>query len=394
MEYTDEQLARMSDEELEAAFHEAVAADNSPETGIEQESEVDTLPEPEVDSGDAEEIEFDEDEEDLDLEQPGKDSDDDSLEDEEEDELDEDSEAEEDDLDGDSDEEDEEPTEDEDESEDDKQPVRRKYKANGKEYEFSEDEIFEKFGDVFGQAMNYTQKMQTIKPWRKTIDAIEQADLTAEDINLAIDVLKGDKDAISSLLKQTGIDALELDVENTDYQPKNYGRNDVELAIKDVVDGIKNDPEYDTTYTVLEKQWDSKSREAFVDNPEMIRQLHTDVKSGMYDTIAPIANKLKVYDGGKKSDLDYYTDAAVQYFEQQEKLAQSTQKVEEKTERSNEISRVKTATKKRTATKASSAKRKAAAPTKKAAGAAKNIDYLDDSDEAFSDWYKKLEDSH
>ena len=395
MEYTDEQLAMMSDEELEAAFREARAAETSPETILEQESEV----EPDISSDEEEMIEFDDDEnseeDELELEQPvdDEDSDDNSSDDEEEDELDENSEAEEDDLDEDSDTVDEDTTDNESELEAEEQPVRRKYRANGKEYEFTEEEIFEKFGNVFGQAMNYTQKMQTIKPWRKTIDAIEQANLTAEDINLAIDVLKGDKDAISSLLKQTGIDALELDVENTNYQPKDYGRNDTELAIKEVVDEIKNDKEYNITYDVLEKQWDSKSREAFVENPEMIRQLHIDVKSGMYDTIAPIANKLKVYDGGGKSDLEYYTEAAAQYFEQQERIAESTRRVEEKTDRSNEISRVKSATQKRTATKASSAKRKAAAPTKKVAGAAKRIDFLDDSDEAFDDWYKKLENS-
>ena len=377
-DYTDDQLWSMSDDELEAAFKEASAQEQSPETAIEEEYEEEY-----------EEVD--------DLEQPtdGEDSDDDtSSDDDEEEEFEEASEADEGEPDEELDSDDEQTTEDETESEDKEQPVLRKYRANGKEYEFSDDEIFEKFGQVFGQAMNYTQKMQQIKPWRKTIDAIEQANLSQDDVNLAIDVLKGDKDAIASLLKRTGIDALELDVDNSTYQPKDYGRNETELAIKDIVDEIKGDKEYDTTYDILESKWDSKSRSEFIDNPELIRQLHIDVKSGMFDTIAPIANKLKVYDGGRKSDLDYYKEAAGQYFE---KLGQEEARLE-KTEQAEiakeKISKVKADTEKRKATKSASVKRKAAAPTKKVSGVKKRTDYLDASNEEFDDWYNKLMDAH
>lgn len=375
---TEEELYRMSDEDLEAAFLEAKAELDSPETDIEVEPE-------EID----EEVE--------DLEQPEEDSDDDtSSEEDDEEELEEDSETEEDDPDEDSDEEDEQTDEDEDESDEEEQKAQDDklvFRADGREYEFTTEEMKAQFGKVFGQAMNYTKKMQQLKPWRKTIDAIEQANLTDDDINLAIDVLNGDKDAIASLLNRKGIDALELDVDNSNYVPKDYGRNATELAIKDVVDEIKDDPEYETTYTVLEKQWDDSSRDAFIQNPEMIRQLHVDVKSGMFDTIAPIANKMKVFDGGSKSDLDYYKMAAQQYFDEVAQYENDQKVANERVEEEKTISRVKTATRKREATKATSAKRKAAAPTGKRAGTSKVIDYLDTSDEAFEDWYNKLQDS-
>lgn len=391
---TDEQLYDMSDEELEQAFREAKADGDSPDSRYEEEDN-DTS----VDSADEFE-EYGEDEVE-DLEQPDADSDDDasSNEDDEED-SDEDSDNEEDVLDGDSDTEDEKLTDDKDDSDEDEQPVqRRKYRANGKEYEFSDEEIFQKFGDVFGQAMNYTQKMQQIKPWRKTIDAIEQAGLTGDDLNLAIDVLKGDKDAINAVLKRTGTDVLDLDAEDSNYTPKDYGRNDTELDIKDIVSEISGDKEYAVTYDVLERQWDSNSRKAFVDNPELIRQLHIDVKSGMFDTIAPIANKMKVYDGGKQSDLDYYKIAANQYFsesaqEEARQEAQQTAKARrdaERTEREH-IEQVKAKDVRRTVTKTASSKRKAAAPTKKASKGSPSIDYLDDSDASFDSWYKELQD--
>lgn len=45
----------------------------------------------------------------------------------------------------------------------------------------------------------------------------------------------------------------------------------------------------------------------------------------------------------------------------------------------------------RVAVKQDAEKRKAAAPTKKVAGTKKVIDYLDDSDEAYDEWYKSLQ---
>ena len=83
--------------------------------------------------------------------------------------------------------------------------------------------------------MDYTKKMQALKPWRQSIDALESNGLSHEDVNLMIGVLKGDKDAVAAVLKRTGVDALELDVEQSRYVPKDYGRDDKALAVKDVL---------------------------------------------------------------------------------------------------------------------------------------------------------------
>ena len=394
---TEEELYDLSDEELEAAFKDAKTEAGSPEDGLagtEVEEDNDEL-----------DLEQDQDENEVDeLEQPEQDSDDDtSDDDEDEEDTDDDSETEEDDLDGDSETEDEQTEPVDDKSKEPAQPVQDEkvtFKANGQEYTFTNDEMKSQFGKVFGQAMDYTKKMQQIKPYRKTIDAIESAGLGQNDVSLMIDVLKGDKDAIANVLKRTGVDALDLDTENSNYVAKDYGRSDTELNIKDIIDDISGDKEYATTHTVLEKQWDDSSRDEFVKNPELIKLLHTDVKSGMFDNVNPIAQKLKVYDGASKSDLEYYKMAAQQYFDGQARdeavtaAQDETRRVtEERSAEAKRIAEVKASNAKQRATKAASQKRKAAAPTgKKAAGTNKSIDYLDDSDEAFEEWYNSIQD--
>lgn len=370
----------MSDDELEAAFREARAQDMSPETDIEMENSM---------------VE----DEPLDLEQPiEEDSDNDLVVDEvTEEEVVTDSEPEVEVADEEPAEVDEqtENTEDEELPEITETPV-HKFKANGKEYSFTPEEMMEQFPKIFGQAMDYTKKTQALKPWRKTIDAIESARLGHDDINLMIDVFKGDKNAIAELIKRTGVDTLDLDTENSKYVPKDYGRDDTALAIKDIVDEISADKEYETTHRILSKEWDERSFSELTKDPELIRLLHVDVKSGMYDKVQPIAEKMKVFDRGRQSDLDYYKAAAQEYFKAEAETQRRAKAIEDqrlareaKLARQAEIERVKATQIKQAAVKEQAVVRKAAAPVKSNAGTKKTVtDYLDESEEAYDEWYK------
>ena len=379
---SDNDLNDLSDAELEAAFKSAKA-----EIG----STVTIANEPDVDYDD----EVDE------LEQPDVDSDDDtSANEEDEEEVEDDSETENEDADESAETENEQTDNTEKQSDEVVQPTQEilKVKANGQDYEFTLDEMKSQFGSIFAKAQDYTKKTQALKEYRKTIDIVQNAGLSDNDLNLFADVLKGDKDAIAAVLKRTGVDALDLDTENVNYAPKNYGRNDTELAIKDIVDDISADKEYVITHNILEKQWDSKSREKFIEDPNMIKGLHIDVKSGLYDKLNPIMQKLKIYDGATRSDLDYYFMAHKQFIDSQRDASSKAEKAElarvenqAKVAEAEKVSTVKAKMAQQTATKEASVKRKAAAPTKKAVGTSK-INYLNDdpSDDEVEEWFKNI----
>ena len=379
---SDNEINDLSDAELEAAFKSAKA-----EIG----STVTITNEPDVDYDD----EVDE------LEQPDVDSDDDtSANEEDEKEVEDDSDTENEDADESAETEDEQTDNTEKESNEVVQPTQEilKVKANGQDYEFTLDEMKSQFGSIFAKAQDYTKKTQALKEYRKTIDIVQNAGLSDNDLNLFADVLKGDKDAIAAVLKRTGVDALDLDVENVNYAPKNYGRNDTELAIKDIVDDISADKEYVITHNILEKQWDSKSREKFIEDPNMIKGLHIDVKSGLYDKLNPIMQKLKIYDGATRSDLDYYFMAHKQFIDSQRDASSKAEKAElarvenqAKETEATKVNTVKAKIAQQVATKEASVKRKAAAPTKKAAGTSK-INYLNDdpSDDEVEEWFKNI----
>lgn len=371
MAYTDEELYSMSDDELAAAFKDAKSdyTDESVEDSVEE----------------AEYVEQPVDDEDSD--------DDASANDEVEEEADEETEATDDgEPDEGTDDQADDTTEVEDKTAKDVQPVTNQpytFKANGKDYTFSEDEVKAQFPKIFGQAMDYTKKMQAMKPWRKTIDAMEQAKLSHNDVNLMIDVLKGDKDAIAEVIKRTGVDALELDTEDSKYVAKDYGRDDATLALRDVIDEISGDPEYETTHKILANEWDDTSWKRLSSDPEMIKLLHIDVKNGMFQRIQPIADKLKTYDRGSKSDLEYYGEAARQYAYETQQAQRATDERNINEARTRELNAVRANQQKVVNTKEAAQARKAATPVKKTAGIKKVVDYLDDSDEEYDKWYKE-----
>ena len=371
----------LSDEELEEAFREAKA--NGATVQYDSAESTDDVEE------------FDDKSDEV-LEQPDEDSDDNGSEDEGTEEVAEGSETVEGEPGEDTKTEEDKPEETEEVAEKEEQPAVDDevltFKANGQDYHFTVKEMKEQFGKVFGQAMDYTKKMQAIKPRRQMLDALDSAGLGNDDVNLMIDVLKGNKDALATVMKRVGVDALDLDMDaESRYVPKSYGRNETELDIRDIVDEISRDKEYAITHNILDKEWDDKSRMEFVKNPGLIRALHIDVKNGMYDKVNPIAQKMKIYDGGKHTDLEYYGMASRQY---EQNLAQYESQVAERAKaeadrKANEARRleeVRAKEAKAAADREAASKRKAAAPTKKASTSSKGVNYLD-SDEAFDEWY-------
>lgn len=423
---SEDELWDMSDEDLEAAFKEANADMNSPDIGLEQDAEpaqeavtgessdeevdVEGLEDDsQTDDEDVSEIADNENSNGSDNPDSLEESDHDASPEAEADDVDADNTAESDDdnPDGDVEPGAEESPEDAEKPDAEEQPPRSySFRANGQDYDFTSEEIVEQFPKMFGKAMDYTKKLQAIKPWRKTIDAMEDAKLSHEDVGLMIDVMKGDKDAITEMLKRTGTDTLELDTEvDSGYVAKDYGRDENALAVSDVVNEISRDAEYATTHNILSSQWDDSSWETMSQKPDMIRLLHEDVKSGMYSTLQPIAEKLKLYGDGSKTDLDYYAEAAQQHHNktaqqnalkanrlaaQQKAEAEAAQKTSD--ENAERVATAKRQAAKRASEKKASAKRKAAAPSK-TVSTSSVAGMLEDTDAGFDEWYKNLQES-
>ena len=157
----------------------------------------------------------------------------------------------------------------------------------------------------------FTQKMQAISKYKKAYMIMDKQGLSDEDISLLAEAKSGNKDAIATLIKQAGIDPLELDDgPSENYRPGAFVPSDVAVQIEEVQREISADPEYAVTSNIVNNVLDEKSQDMLVQNPNLIRGIHEDIKSGAFQHVMAEAEKLKLMDGARRADFEYYLIAA------------------------------------------------------------------------------------
>ena len=134
------------------------------------------------------------------------------------------------------------------------------FKANGKTISLkSPDEAIQ----LMQMGANYTRKMQSIAPYRKTLMMLEKAQLLDEDkLSYAIDLLNGNQEAIKKLLKDTKVDPLEFNTEdNVNYQPGLNNRvSDAEVNFKSTLDDLVSTADGLNTVKEINTNWDEERR--------------------------------------------------------------------------------------------------------------------------------------
>ena len=242
-----------------------------------------------------------------------------------------------------------------------------KIKANGKEFEMTLDELKQ----TASKGMDYLKKTTALKPYRTMIAAMEENKVSPEDINLLIDLKKGNKEAIAKLIKENEVDVYDLPEAN-DYRPKEYRQSEQELEINEMIGRISKDTEFSRTSEIY-KNFDSQSQRVINENPQMFEGLHNDIKTGVFDKVLPLAEKKAMIDGYNAPFLQYYLQAGQEILNANNRPIQTEQKQYVPPEnRANKI----------------------AAGLPSSRGDKKTvIDYLDEeiSDEDFKEWYSKLQ---
>lgn len=142
---------------------------------------------------------------------------------------------------------------------------------------------------------NYTRKMQSIAPHRKILMMLENNGLLDESkLSFLIDVEKKNPEAIKKLVKDAGIDPMEIDtaVEPT-YLGGNHQVTDDEANFKSVLEDMKSTPNGLETLKVINANWDQASKEVLWSNPEVMAVIQQQRELGVYDKIAAEIDRQK-----------------------------------------------------------------------------------------------------
>jgi len=161
------------------------------------------------------------------------------------------------------------------------------FKANGKQMRVNsvEDAIV-----LMKMGANYNKKMAALKPNLLLMKMLENNDLLDEGkLSYLIDLDKKDPNAINKLVKDSGIDPLQIDTESkesdTAYQPNTYTADEKEVELDSVLDGIRDTSSFNRTMDIIGTKWDSESRQVLLSNPGIIEYINSHVENGIYDQI-------------------------------------------------------------------------------------------------------------
>lgn len=134
---------------------------------------------------------------------------------------------------------------------------------------------------------NYHKKMAALKPNLKLLKLLEAGGLMSEEkISYLIDLANKDAGAINKLVKESGIDPMDLSTDKADeYKPTVRNVNEKEIELDEVLEEIQGTPSYQRTLQVVGKEWDVQSRHVVADTPQLLKVINNHVQMGIYDMI-------------------------------------------------------------------------------------------------------------
>jgi len=159
---------------------------------------------------------------------------------------------------------------------------------------------------------DYSSKMKAIKPNLRVVSMLEKEGLLDEaKLNNLIDLSKKNPAAITKLIKESGIDPLDIDTDTDDeYKPNDYRVSDTEFNVNQALDDIKDSPSFDRTLNILAKEWDGESKKLISENPSIISIINDHVYNGVYDKVQSIIDSERAVGRLQVPDVIAYRQVA------------------------------------------------------------------------------------
>lgn len=187
------------------------------------------------------------------------------------------------------------------------------FKAAGREFQVRNvDEAI----SLMQKGVDYTRKQQALKPRLMEMRALEEQGMLGGNLNYAIDLFKGNPQAIAKLIKEKNIDVNQIVPQQTTnefgetvtqeqkpYVPNNYSVSPAQYELQEAFDNLKTAGTYDVTMGAL-GDMDQSSKTKFANNPKYIGALSELVTSGLYDTLKKELDHARIVDDPNVRGLD------------------------------------------------------------------------------------------
>lgn len=168
------------------------------------------------------------------------------------------------------------------------------FKANGRDIQV---ESVDDAITLMQMGANYNKKMAALKPNLKLMKMLENNNLMSEEkISFLIDLGKRDPAAINKLVKDSGIDPMDLSAEKASaYKHTAYAVDDREIDLDTILDELQGTPSYTRTLDVVSNKWDVASKQIVSQTPQLLKVLNDHVASGIYDLISKEVERERLF---------------------------------------------------------------------------------------------------
>ena len=171
--------------------------------------------------------------------------------------------------------------------------VMKPFKANGREIQLRTPEEAIR---LMQMGAGYGRKLQDMQPHLKTLRMLEKNNLLdQEKLGFLIDINSKNPEAIKKLIKDSGIDPLDLNMDdNANYRPTDHSVSDNEVAFAEALKDVSSQPGGRDTIQHINSTWDQKSKEFLWGNPEVLAVIQDQRANGIYDAIAAEIDRKKM----------------------------------------------------------------------------------------------------
>ena len=166
-------------------------------------------------------------------------------------------------------------------------------KANGRQIILRNPQEVERLVQM---GAGYGRKLQDMQPHLKTLRMLEKNNLLDENkLSYLIDLDQKNPDAIKKLIKDAGIDPLDLNMDdNANYRPTNHSVSDTEVAFSEALKDVSAQPGGRETIQQINMTWDKTSKEALWAQPELLRIIQSQKANGLFDQISAEMERKKM----------------------------------------------------------------------------------------------------
>lgn len=178
--------------------------------------------------------------------------------------------------------------------------ITSEFKANGKMMSIKNPSDIK---TLVQQGINYSKRMAELKPGMGVLRTLEQHDLMdPAKLSYLIDLHNKDPKAIAKLVKESGIEAYDLENEDTsDYVPTNKVQE--ESKFQEVVNELNDSPQFNGLMKTVASSWDIESQQFLINNPGVLRVLNDQLASGEFDKIVGAIDYERML--GRFKDVSY-----------------------------------------------------------------------------------------